>query len=45
MSVKIGPKAYSLVACEQTWQGHASCFKKDPVSWKLKSISAVASPH
>ena len=28
MSVEIGPKAYILVACEQTWQGHASCFKK-----------------
>ena len=25
MSVEIGLKAYTLVACGQTWQGHVSC--------------------
>ena len=28
MSVEIGPKAHTLVARGQTWQGHAPCLEK-----------------
>ena len=37
MSVEIGPKACTLVACGQTWQGHASYLKKTQLigSWEV----------
>ena len=34
--MEIGPKAYTLVAREQTWQGHASCLKKNQLVGSLE---------
>ena len=40
MSVKIGQKAYTLIACAQTWQGYASCFNKTQL---VGSLGVLAS--
>ena len=42
MSVKIGPKACTLVARGQTWQGHASCLKKTKL---VDSLEVPTSLH
>ena len=42
MSVEIGPKAYTLVAPKQTWQGYASCLRNTQL---VESLGALASLH
>ena len=41
MSVEIGPKAYTLVARGQTWQGHASCLRKNQLVGSLEVTTSV----
>ena len=41
MSVEIGPKSYTLVACGQTWQGHASCLKKTQLVGSLEVLTSL----
>ena len=42
MSIEIGPKACISVARGQTWQGHASCLKKNQL---VDSLEVPTSLH
>ena len=41
MLVTIGPKAYTLVTHEQTWQGHAFCLKKIQLVGSLEEPTSL----